>query len=338
MIRCVKCVLPDTYPGIEFDDDGVCIFCNQSTDEKEDKKYNHYKTKEELGQRLRKYVDGKDGYDILIPLSGGVDSSVALINIVEKMGLNALGFHFDHGFEDTVATDNVKRLCSELNTDLIIRHHNNDFYLKLWRYFNEASIMGLSGCYLCGNMLYLEAIEMAKRLDISLIVNGYSKGQTSLLDKSDSQIEKFEEFFQVILKDEKFFNQFMKKQQWLNYQHIFKSDKDLEEKKEDKILIIPYYLFNFNKTDKEILQKECIDRFDWKPMKATYPDRTTNCEMIWLNVYFDYKKMGYSVYDEEYSTLIRAGEMTREQAIKDLQFNPPDHKLEHLASKIDIEL
>lgn len=25
--RCTRCILPETYPGISFDDEGVCNYC-----------------------------------------------------------------------------------------------------------------------------------------------------------------------------------------------------------------------------------------------------------------------------------------------------------------------
>jgi hypothetical protein len=27
MKRCTRCILPETFPGIEFDDEGVCQYC-----------------------------------------------------------------------------------------------------------------------------------------------------------------------------------------------------------------------------------------------------------------------------------------------------------------------
>ncbi len=336
MKRCVRCILPETYPEISFDENGVCGFCNNAKEKEPE--YRIFESEEKLKEKLHATLGKGNGYDILVPLSGGVDSSVALINIVEKMGLKALGFHFDHGFEDSIATENVERLCSSLNTDLIIKKHNNDFYLKLWKYVNASNIEGLSACYVCGNLLYLEAIETACRHEIPVIVNGYSKGQASLLKGKDVQISRFEEFFNVIVKDGSFFKEFMDRQKWLSRQKILESENDLETIPEGKILIVPFFQFQFYKTDKDSLKKICIDRFSWKPIKTTYPERTTNCEMIWLNVHCDRKKMGYSVYDEEYSTLIRAGEMTREKALQDLAFNPPEGLLEKLASEIGLKL
>ena len=60
--------------------------------------------------------------------------------------------------------------------------------------------------------------------------------------------------------------------------------------------------------------------------------------MIWLNSYMDLKKRGYTHYHDEYSTIIRAGEMSREQALKDLELQPPEGLLERLAKEIDFQL
>jgi hypothetical protein len=60
--------------------------------------------------------------------------------------------------------------------------------------------------------------------------------------------------------------------------------------------------------------------------------------MNWINNYYDFKKRGYSNYHAEYSVLIRKNEMTREQALKDLEFHPPEGLLEKLANDINVIL
>lgn len=60
--------------------------------------------------------------------------------------------------------------------------------------------------------------------------------------------------------------------------------------------------------------------------------------MIWLNTYADLKKLGYSNYTVEYAELIRRGEITREQALSDLEFNPPKGMLETLAEGVGLNL
>jgi hypothetical protein len=69
--RCSKCILPETFPGIAFDEKGVCSICNNYQEIK-------LKSKEELESILSKYrrMDGKP--DCLLAFSGGRDSSYGL--------------------------------------------------------------------------------------------------------------------------------------------------------------------------------------------------------------------------------------------------------------------
>ncbi len=106
----------------------------------------------------------------------------------------------------------------------------------------------------------------------------------------------------------------------------------------EKILVVPFYLFQFYQTDKEKLKKEVRKRFDWQPMAYSYPGRTTNCKMVWLNTYADLKKMNYTWYYEEYAGLVRKGEIMREQALEDLAFHPPDGIVKRFSQEIGLDL
>jgi len=139
--------------------------------------------------------------------------------------------------------------------------------------------------------------------------------------------------------DRKFFDEFSKKWERLERQVIYQDRRDLERDVDlNKILFIPFFVFKFYKTDKEKLEKICRERFDWQPIPVSYPGRTTNCRMIWLNSYRDLNKRGYTHYHDEYSTLVRAGEIPRDQAVKDLELNPPGGLLEKLAAECDLDL
>ena len=145
------------------------------------------------------------------------------------------------------------------------------------------------------------------------------------------------EMTRLIMDDREFFNEYMRKNELLTRQKLFQSKQDLVDPvNPEKILVIPFFIFKFYKTDKEALKKECKARFDFQQQKTTYPARTTNCEMIWLNTCMDLQKMGYSIYHDEYSHMIRAGEITREQALEDLRMNPPKGLLARLTSEIDL--
>jgi hypothetical protein len=339
---CSKCILPETYPGIEFDEQGVCNFCSQSITKEKESAKKHFTNEQELLGCLMKYKNLKGTkYDVLVPLSGGVDSSNAFITIVKTFKLKALGFHNDNGYEDKIALDNVRNLCKALNVDLVITQQGFSFMKKLYKYINEANVKGITSCYICGNILYMNALEIADRFDIPLIINGYSKGQAAQINDEDKGHEMLEKIVAIIEKtgDKEFFHEFIGKYDILKKRLIFKDKKDLEKDiTPGKILIIPFYLFKFYKMDKETLKQRVLETCDWKSMKTGYPGRTTNCNMIWLNTYADLQKMGYSSYTIEYAELIRNGEITRNQALCDLEFNPPHGMLEKLANDIGLDL
>lgn len=343
MKECKKCVLPATYPGITFDEKGVCNFCNaySNREVKEEAENLHFTSADDLGACLEKYKKLGRKYDVLVPLSGGVDSCFTLIQIVEKFKLKPLVFHSDHGWDDPTATRNVEKLCKELDVDLIIWKNDLKFMRKLFKIFNESDDVELSACFACGNMLYLNGLEIADHFNIPLVINGYSKGQIAMMQDREKAVDWYGKMIDTIMRvgDMDFFDTFTKKWDMLKKQVIYMGRQDLEKEVDlEKILFIPFFVFKFYKTDKVELQRICRERFDWQPLKTSYPDRTTNCEMIWLNSFRDLNKRCYTHYHDEYSTLIRAGEITREQALKDLELNPPEGLLERLAQEVNLNL
>jgi hypothetical protein len=338
---CQRCVLPETYPGIEFDHNGVCNFCHHYEKKEKSEARTHFSNEEELKECLEKYKNLDRKYDVLVPLSGGVDSCFTLIQIVERFQLKPLVFHNDHGWDDPIAQNNLEKLCKELDVDLLIWKNERGFMRKLFNYFNESDEYEVSPCYACGNMLYLNGLEIADNFGIQLVINGYSKGQAAMMHDTEKSRSWYTTMMNVILEtgDRQFFDTFSKKWELLGKQKIFQHKKDLEMDVDlEKILFIPFFVFKFYKTDKQALQKICKERFDWQPLKVSYPGRSTNCQMIWLNSFMDLKKRNYTHYHDEYSTLIRAEEITREQALEDLELTPPEGLLTRLAEEISFDL
>ena len=109
-MKCSRCVLPSTYPKIVFDENGLCNYCKQYETTQLDN--NIFSSEKELIAALQNYRPGINGYDLLVCLSGGVDSSIAMMRIVKKYGIRPLAFHFDNGFEIPTAQNNVKKLWS----------------------------------------------------------------------------------------------------------------------------------------------------------------------------------------------------------------------------------
>jgi len=112
--RCTRCILPETFPFISFDSQGVCNFCRNY------RLRNQPRPLDELLALVEPYrrSDGKP--DCIVPFSGGRDSTFALHVIVTELGLNPIAFTYDWGMVTDLARRNIARVCGKLGIENII--------------------------------------------------------------------------------------------------------------------------------------------------------------------------------------------------------------------------
>jgi glucosamine--fructose-6-phosphate aminotransferase (isomerizing) len=112
--RCSKCLLPETFPFIEYDLKGVCNYCNNY------KPQNKVQPIENLKALVEPYrrKDGKP--DCIVPFSGGRDSTYSLHIIKKELGLNPIAFTYDWGMVTDLARRNISRVCGKLGVENII--------------------------------------------------------------------------------------------------------------------------------------------------------------------------------------------------------------------------
>jgi N-acetyl sugar amidotransferase len=118
--ECTRCVQDTTVPGIEFDDNGVCNFCH-SHDELTRLFPNDERGEAFLQQLFARIkADGKDKpYDCVVGISGGRDSTFLLWCCVKRWKLRPLAVHFNDGFDNPVAGENMLRAVEILGVKLI---------------------------------------------------------------------------------------------------------------------------------------------------------------------------------------------------------------------------
>ena len=115
---CAKCVLPETFPGIRFNEAGVCNFCLDFKGEialKEEKQEYYHKF-----QDLIKQVKGKNDYDATLAYSGGKDSTYTLYLLKKVFKLQVLAITFDNGFLSEQAFKNTRTVTENLGVDSLI--------------------------------------------------------------------------------------------------------------------------------------------------------------------------------------------------------------------------
>jgi len=118
-VRCTRCVQNTSVPGISFNKNGVCNFC-----ELHDKMSLMFPDGEEGKKKLNQIFDGlkrkekKKKYDCIVGISGGRDSTVLLRKVVKEWGLRPLAVHFNDGFDNPVAGENMVNACRILGVEL----------------------------------------------------------------------------------------------------------------------------------------------------------------------------------------------------------------------------
>jgi len=107
-------------PEIAFDEQGICNHCTEAM-----KFLATIGARDGLGaQELSLLADqakslgrGKP-YDVIIGLSGGIDSTYVAYLTVKRLGLRPLAVHFDNGWNSELAVSNIEQTVKALGIDL----------------------------------------------------------------------------------------------------------------------------------------------------------------------------------------------------------------------------
>jgi N-acetyl sugar amidotransferase len=117
--QCKRCIMDTTVPGISFSPEGECNFCALH-----DKMAAEFPNDHRGEAIIQKWVSkikvagkGKK-YDCVVGISGGRDSSYTIHYVKKVLGLNPIAVHFNDGFGNPVAGENMVKACKILGVEL----------------------------------------------------------------------------------------------------------------------------------------------------------------------------------------------------------------------------
>lgn len=179
---CSKCILPSTTPGIVFDSDGVCNYCQSYEPMQADGEH----VLETLLSSVREASKGKK-YDCMVGLSGGRDSTFTLWKLVHDYQLRVLAVHYNNPFSSPHALRNIERACEILNVDKISWEFPGDEHRK-----STAKLTGHEGPPLCSFPSFVPTVKPGGRIssrlpapmDVSLVVIGGNPLETASFKKA----------------------------------------------------------------------------------------------------------------------------------------------------------
>lgn len=168
MRYCTRCVMPDTRPGVSFDDEGVCSACRAYERRNEVDWEQRYEELETLCDKHRN--TGPFGYDCMIAVSGGKDSHFQVHVMKEKLGMTPLLVSVEDNFPMTEAgKNNIRNISEAFGCEIIALKPNIRAQKRLMRTMFEKH--GKPTWYI-DRLIYTYPLHMAVKFRIPLLVYG----------------------------------------------------------------------------------------------------------------------------------------------------------------------
>lgn len=306
-------------PNITFDKEGICNYYY----EYKNAEINSTKTGNE-GLELQKKIaqkinlsKGKNNYDCVLGLSGGADSTY-LVYKAKQLGLNPLLVHFDYGWNSETAIKNVENAVEKSGFDLYTVVMNWEEFKSLQRSYFKSSVLDLD--VPADHMIFGALYKVAIKFKIKYILSGNNVWTEHTLPPSWN----YNKFDFINLKNihKKFENTSLKHLpklglfELITYQNIYKVEL---------IQLLNYEYYN-KKEVIEIIKKELgwID-YGGKHNESVF---TRFYQGFILPVKFNIDKRKAHL-----SNLIYSGQLTKEQALKELE--KPPYSLELMKSDFE---
>lgn len=128
---CIRCCMPETQHGIEFDALGICRACRSS----EQKMHINWVEREAQLKRILDEAKQKagDNYDCIIPISGGKDSTFQLHVLTKVYNMKPLAVTFSHNWWSESGWYNLQNSLETFNVDHVVYTPNRALINKLAR-------------------------------------------------------------------------------------------------------------------------------------------------------------------------------------------------------------
>jgi amino acid adenylation domain-containing protein/non-ribosomal peptide synthase protein (TIGR01720 family) len=306
VLKCIRCGLPNTFPEVTFDSQGLCSLCS-TYDVYKEKAESYFKTIDDLKTIFSDQKSVTDSeYDCLVLLSGGKDSTYMLYQIVE-LGLNPLVFSLDNGYISDQAKGNIKRVVDSLGVDHIFGttpHMPQIFSDSLLRFSNVCN-----GCF---KVIYTLAFQLARQKGIRYIVTGLSRGQifeTRLEPLMRGEVYDINQIDDAVLQARKVYHRM---------NDAVSQNLDVSMFQDDRIFDEVQYIDFYRYWDVGLDEVYSYLKKNAPWIRPTDTGRSTNCIINDVGIYIHKKERGFHNYALPYSWDVRLGHKTREEALAEL--------------------
>lgn len=298
-----------TDPDIRFDKNGICNHCkdydmeakqNILSGEEGQRKLN------ELVEKIKKQGENQE-YDCIIGVSGGVDSTYAAY-VTKQLGLRPLAVHLDNGWDSELAVCNIEKTLKKLDIDLYTHVIDWEEFRDLQLAYLKASVVDIEA--ITDHAIKAILFDAANEREIKYIIAG-----TNVVTEGGMRIASWGHYKNDLTNLKAIHGRFgtaeLRSFPTLSlykeaYYRFVKNIKFISI-----LNFVPYVV----KEAKELITRE----LDWVDYGGKHN------ESIFTRFYQAYilpTKFSFDKRRSHLSTLINSGQITRENALKEMQKRP----------------
>ena len=318
--RCTRCVLPETMPFIAFDENGVCNYCLNY------KPRNHPRPKEELFELVQPFRRNSSD-EVLVPFSGGRDSSYGLHLIIHELKLRPVTYTYDWGMVTDLGRRNVSRMSSKLGVENIIVAADitkkRDYIRRNLNAWIKSPHLGMLSVLTAGDKHFFRHIETLKRqtgvslnlwginpLEVTHFKSGflgvppdfaeervYSHGAMKQLRYQSLRLK-------AMLQSPGYFNRSIPDTLAGEYYRSFTTKSDY------------FHLFDYWRWDEKQIEDTLDSEYDWERAPDTQTTWRIGDGTAAFYNYAYYTIAGFTEHDTFRSNQVREGDITRAEALR----------------------
>jgi tRNA(Ile)-lysidine synthase TilS/MesJ len=332
---CRRCVLPDNFPGIDFDADGLCSLCRAEPPVAEaNQRRAALRSKLE---DLYRTVRGGGDYDCLVAYSGGKDSSYTLYALTRQYGLRCLAITIDNGFVSEQAIINCRTLTDALGVDHILHKPAFTFMQRMYTESLKGGVHSMAAvkrasavCNSCINLINNHMIKTAYQMAIPIVAGGYLGGQVP----KDAALFEFKLGAMKVARAAtlgRMVDRFGEE----HAQKFFGLDAIAELPTADQPVYITNPMLVLDVPEQKILEQ--LVEFGWKRPTDT-GRHSSNCRLNDLGIHVHLKQHNFHPYVAELAEQVRIGLMARDEALERLADEPDPVKLRPIAARLGLDI
>lgn len=306
IIRCVRCVMDNKSDStISFDEKGICNYCTTAYKSINKIYFPNIEGKTKLDlllNQVKKNGKGKK-YDCIMGLSGGLDSSY-LAYMGYKWGLRVLAVHIDDGYDTEISKNNLRKLIEKTGFDYEVIRPDTKQFNALTLAFMKAGVPNIAIPQ--DNVLFAFLYAKMKQYKIKYFFSGANFALECILQKGNT----YKNTDVVNIKD---INRRFGNNKLYKLKFISTIQKIIDSKLLHVETPCPLDYIDYNR-DRAFNELREFCGFEYYGRKHLENILTAFIQLVWFP-----QKFGVDKRTSHLSSMIVSGQMTRDEALKELE-------------------